>query len=253
MEVAEKVALTIEGETILNRRGIFSTVFLAALCPAIIASAAETQWVRTGVTNRLINVPDAEGDRILDFSDVGYKGRGTELIPNNVPNVQFVSPVAGDDTASIQAAINAVAAMPLGTDGFRGAVLLNAGDYDINTQLTIGASGIVLRGVGDNSGQTVLHARGTTQRSLIQLLGTGSQSFTGNPKRNMIDKVVPAGATSFRVDSTSGLAVGDTVRVERPSTANWISAIGMDHPPDGDPPWDPYTMNIRFDRVVTRI
>jgi Dockerin type I domain len=236
----------------LKRSGIFSIV-LMVICPVTAIFAAESQWVRTGVTGRLINVPDAEGDRILDFSDVGYKGRGAELIPNNVPNVQIVSPVAGDDTATIQAAINAVAAMPLGADGFRGAVLLNAGDYDINTQLTIGASGIVLRGVGDNSGQTVLHARGTTQRSLIQMLGAGSQSFTGNPKRNMIDKVVPAGATSFRVDSTSGLAVGDTVRVERPSTANWIAAVGMDNPPDGDPPWDPGTMNIRFDRVVTRI
>ena len=237
----------------MNRCGIFSFVVLLAICPVAAIFAADSQWVHTGVTNRLVYVPDAEGDRILDFSDVGYKGRGTELIPNNVPNVQIVSPVAGDDTASIQAAINAVAAMPLGADGFRGAVLLNAGDYDINTQLTIGASGIVLRGVGDNSGQTVLHGRGTTQRSLIRILGTGSQSFTGNPKRNMIDKVVPAGATSFRVDSTSGLAVGDTVRVERPSTANWIAAVGMDNPPDGDPPWEAGTMNVRFDRQISRI
>jgi hypothetical protein len=42
---------------------------------------AESQWVRTGVTGRLIYVPDAEGDRVLDFSDVGYKGRGTKLEP----------------------------------------------------------------------------------------------------------------------------------------------------------------------------
>jgi len=64
--------------------------------------------------------------------------------------------VAGDDTASIQTAINAVAAMPLGADGFRGAVLLNAGSYDINTQLTIGASGIVLRGVGRKWSQSTV-------------------------------------------------------------------------------------------------
>src|SRR5215216_2968287 len=95
---------------ILNRCGIFWIFVLAAICPVTASSAAHSQWVQTGVTGRLINVPDAQGDRILDFSDVGYKGRGTELIPSNVPNVQIVSPVAGDDTAIIQAAINAVAA-----------------------------------------------------------------------------------------------------------------------------------------------
>lgn len=229
----------------------FALLLLGALCTA--APAAESQWVRTGVTGRLIYVPDAEGDRILDFSDVGYQGRGTELLPMSVPNVITLAPIAGDDTTQIQNAINAVAAMPLGPDGFRGAVLLGAGHYDINTQLTIGASGVVLRGVGRNSTDTVLHGRGTTQRPLVQVLGSGSPSFSGNPKRNMIDKVVPVGATSFRVDQTSGLAVGDTVRVERPSTAEWIAAVGMDNPPDDDPPWEPGAMNIRFDRTITRI
>jgi hypothetical protein len=216
------------------------------------ALGAESQWVRTGTTGRLIYVPDAEGDRILDFSDVGYMGRGTQLIPT-VPSVITLSPVAGDDTANIQAAINLLAAQPLGPDGFRGAILFTAGDYDIGTQLNINTSGIVLRGVGRDPGQTVLHGRGTMQRPLIHVEGAGSPSFTGNPKRNMIDKVVPVGATSFRIDSASGLAVGDTVRVERPSTANWIAAVGMDNPPDGDAPWEPNTMNIRYDRVVTQI
>ena len=217
------------------------------------AVAAESQWVRTGVTGRLVYVPDAEGDRILDFSRVGYKGQGTALIPNNVPNILTLAPIAGDDTTQIQNAINFVSSLPLGADGFRGAVELGAGHYDVNTQLVIAASGVVLRGVGRDTNDTVLHGRGTGQRPLVRVLGSGSQSFTGNPRRNMIDKVVPAGATSFRVDQTSGLAVGDTVRVERPSTAEWIAAVGMDNPPDGDPAWEPGTMNIRFDRVITRI
>src|SRR5215213_224135 len=145
------------GGTILNRHLLFSILMIAGVATA--SFAAESKWVSTGVSGRLIYTPDAEGDRILDFSDVGYKGRGTELIPTSIANVVTVSPIAGDDTASIQSAINAVAAMPIGANGFRGAVLLNAGDYDINTQLTIGASGVVLRGIGDDLGQTVLHAR----------------------------------------------------------------------------------------------
>jgi hypothetical protein len=240
------------GDTTLIRFAQFSAAAIAAVLLGAPHSAAESQWVRTGATGRLIYVPDAEGDRILDFSRVGYQGRGTQLIPNDVPNAVVISPIAGDDTANIQAAINAVAALPI-VDGFRGAVLLAAGHYDIGAQLTIGASGIVLRGVGRETSDTVLHGRGTDQRPLIQVLGAGSPSFSGNPKRNMIDKVVPAGATSFRVDSVSGLDVGDTVRVERPSTAEWIAAIGMDVPLDDDPAWEPGTMNVRYDRTITRI
>ena len=234
------------------RFGVLSILTIAALLSAARPGWAESQWVRTGATGRLIHVPDAEGDRILDFSRVGYQGRGTQLIPDSVPNIAIVAPVSGDDTANIQAAINAVAAMPL-VDGFRGAVLLQQGHYDIGTKLTVGASGIVLRGVGRETDDTVLHGRGTSQRPLIEVLGAGSPSFTGNPKRNMIDKTVPAGATSFRVDSVAGLDVGDTVRVERPSTAAWIEAVGMHEPFDSDPAWEPGTMNIRYDRTITRI
>ncbi|QEG36469.1 hypothetical protein [Bythopirellula goksoeyrii] len=226
---------------------------------AIPCHAAESQWVQTGATGRLVYVPDAEGDRIMEFSDVGYRGRGIELIPNDVPTVVTVSPVAGDDTASIQAAINQVSSMPLGSNGFRGAVLLEAGDYDIATNLTINTSGVVLRGVGRESNETVLHARGTGQRSLIEVEGSGSQSLTGST-RNMIDKVVPVGSRSFRVDSTSGFTVGDTVRVTRPTPNNWFSDLGMDMiPPRSDGgtvyQWTDPNVNIKleFDRVITRI
>ena len=221
--------------------------------------SAESEWVTTGTTGRLIYVPDAEGDRILDFSDVGYRGRGTALVPDNVPTQITLSPIAGDNTAHIQAAIDQVSALPISADGYRGAVLLQAGSYNIDSQLEIRASGVVLRGVGREAGDSVLNARnpltgGTNpnQRPLIRVYGNGSRSNIGST-RNMIDKVVPAGSRSFRVDSTSGFSVGDTVRIERPSTQAWIDAVGMDNPPNGDPPWTPGSMNVRYDRVITRI
>ena len=228
-------------------------VLLAALILAPSGARAQTsQWVTTGVTGRLIYVPDAQGDRILDFSNVGYKGRGSDLLPNDVPTVRTVSPMAGDDTANIQAAINQVAALPLQANGYRGAVLLTAGDYDIATQLNITASGVVLRGVGRDVGGTVLHARGTDDRPLVNIAGAGSQSLTGSTY-TMLDEVVPAGANSFRINSTAGLAVGDTVRVERPGTQAWIEAVGMDQPDGEDPAWLPSEFNIRHDRVITRV
>ncbi len=230
---------------------------LLACCVVWPAGGAESQWVTTGLNGRLIYVPDAEGDRVLDFSDVGYQGVGLEAIPESVPNVVTLSPVSGDDTGSIQAAINQVSALPIGPDGYRGAVLLQPGTYDINTQLLIEASGVVLRGSGQDLGGTILKARnpgteGTNQRPLIQVLGSGSRSNIGST-RNLIDKVVPVGARSFRVDVPGEFSVGDTVRIERPSTQAWIDALGMDNPPNGDPPWQPGTMNVRYDRVVTRV
>lgn len=223
-----------------------------AICPVTPIVAAESQWVRTGVTGRLFYVPDAEGDRILDFTNVGYRGHGSELLPNDIPTTITIAPVAGDDTATIQSAINQLAAMPLQANGYRGAVLLQAGHYDINTQLNINASGIVLRGVGRDTNGTVLHARGTTQRALVNIIGSGSQSLTGSTY-NMLDKVVPAGTNGFRLNSVSGLSVGQTVRVERPGTQAWVNAVGMGLPDAEDPAWQPSDFNIQHDRTITRI
>jgi hypothetical protein len=221
------------------------------------AQSQTSQWVERGATGRLIYTPDAQGDRILDYSNVGYKGQGAAAIPNNIPNVITLSPIAGDDTSLIQNAINTVAAMPLGADGYRGAILLQAGDYDINTQLLINASGIVLRGESQGVNGTVLHGRsvgaaGTNQRPLIRIEGSGSQSLIGSTV-SMIDKTVPLGTNSFRVNNPVAFSVGDNVRIERPSNQAWIDAVGMGQPLNGDPAWVPGTMNIRYDRVITRI
>lgn len=232
-------------------------VALVASCVAVAAArGAESSWAYPGVSGRLIYAPDAQGDRVLDFSDVGFRGTGVAAIPGDVPTVVTVGPGAGDDTTAINNAIAQAAALPAGANGFRGAVLLLPGDYDVNGQININASGVVLRGSGRDGGGTVLHARGTNQRPLINITGTGSQTLTGST-RNMIDKVVPAGSRSFRVDSTAGFTVGDTVRIERPSTSDWIHDLGMDAIPPRDDggtvnQWEAGDMNIRFDRVITR-
>ncbi|MBX3433244.1 MAG: hypothetical protein KF847_07975 [Pirellulales bacterium] len=230
--------------------GVAGTIVAALFATPV--AAAESAWVKTGATGRLVYVPDAQGDRILDFSGVGYMGRGVEAIPTQAPTVVTLAPIAGDDTAQIQAAINQVAAMPLGSDGYRGAILLQAGVYDIGTQLNITASGIVLRGEGRGADGTVLHGRGTTQRALVNIVGSTSVSNVGS-SRNMIDKVVPAGSNSFRVDVPGEFQPGDKVRITRPGTQAWINAIGMNNPPDGDPPWTTGQATLTFDRVVARI
>jgi len=213
----------------------------------VTALAQQSKWVERGSNGRLVYTPDAEGDRLPDFSDVGYRS-GKVPLPN-VPVVIQVDPIAGDNTAQIQAAIDQVAAMPLGPDGFRGAVRLSKGTFDIFGQLQIRASGIVLRGVGRSETGTLLQARGTDRRDLIQVIGSGSMAFTGS-KRKMVDKVVPVGARSFNVNSVNGFAVGDSVRISRPANRSWIDAIGMDVPGID---WPTTPNHLRFERKITRI
>jgi hypothetical protein len=222
----------------LRRNLGFETLELRALL-------ASVEWDTAG---DLIYAPTAVGDRVPDFSNVGYRG-GVVGIPN-VPVVLTVQPVAGDDMATIQAAIDQVEAMPLNPDGFRGAVLLQAGEYQISDRLNINASGIVLRGEGDGPTGTVLRATGTTQRTLIRFAGSGSRSTVAGTTRQIVDKVVPVGARSFQVDSTAGLAVGETVIVNRPTTTEWVAAIGMNLL---DIPWVAGNHEPNWDRVITRI
>ena len=209
---------------------------------ALLASVA---WDSAG---DLIYQPNALADRIPDFSNVGYYG-GVVGRPNVATKVT-VAPGAGDDTALVQAAIDQVEALPLGADGFRGAVLLTAGEYQISGQLTIQASGVVLRGVGDSLTGTVLRATGTTQRTLVKATGSGARVTVSGTTRNFADKYVPVGARSFQVDSTAGLSVGETVIINRPTTAEWINVIGMNLL---DIPWTPGNLEQSWDRVITRV
>ena len=79
----------------------------------------------------------------FDFSRCGYE-QNRSTIPL-VPADFKVDPIEGDATALIQQAIDVVSSRPLNQDGFRGAVLLGHGTFNISGTLTIAASGVVLR------------------------------------------------------------------------------------------------------------
>ena len=208
-------------------------------------------WYYPGASGRMIRQPDALGDRVLDFSGVGYKGGGV-AIPT-VATKTNVSPVAGDNSARIQAAINSVSALPLDANGFRGAVQLAPGFYPVSNTLVIAASGVVLRGAGDGgntNNSTVLYATyvGTAQPSLI--LFSNSSAYTTLTTHNITNSYVPAGARSFSVDSTSGFSSGTTVFVRRPSTSLWLTNLGMNLV---SPAWTAGSFDIYSDRTITRI
>ncbi len=121
-------------------------------------------------------VMDANDNRIVDFSYAGYKN-GEEGIPI-VSVVANVSPILGDNTSFLQQVIDSVSNLTPDENGIRGAILLEAGNYEIHGTLRIKASGVVLRGVGDDAdaeNNTILIGIGNTpeQRNIIEAGGLG--------------------------------------------------------------------------------
>src|SRR5882724_5789487 len=126
--------------------------FASLLATTLSAHAATSVWVYPGPSGRLLSRPDFQGNRIPDSSGVGYKSSAVPLpSPSIVPVRTNISPVIGDNTGHIQSAINYVSGLPLDTNGFRGAVLLSAGEYACASTINIKASGVVLRGVSSNT------------------------------------------------------------------------------------------------------
>ena len=218
-----------------------------------VCDAATSTWVWRGGDGRLAYRSQADGDRIPDASMVGY-GAGWVDLPATPPVMVTVSATTGDATARIQAALNSVAALPLQASGYRGTVQLGPGDHQIAGQLTIAASGIVLRGSGRDlaSGSaTRLIATGTSTRDVIAIGSTTpAPNFSGFSKIAIADARVPVGATSFTVASTAGLSVGHTINVNWSSNQAWIDATKMNLL---DNPWQPGDRQQNSGRVITRI
>src|SRR5207237_9298830 len=107
---------------------------------------ANSIYAYPGGDGHMLYKPQPLGDHIENFSNVGYMG-GTVPLPD-IPTVLTISPVAGDDEASIEAAIATVAAMPLQPNGFRGAIFLSPGEYDVAGTVNCRVSGTVLGGAG---------------------------------------------------------------------------------------------------------
>ncbi|MEY9946070.1 peptidoglycan-binding protein [Kitasatospora sp. GAS1066B] len=187
---------------------------------------------------------DAQGNRIPDYSAAGYAGGGVPL-PTVPTNVTVPPPSGNDDTAVIQAALDKAAALPLDPNGFRGAVQLAPGKYQIAGSLTINASGVVLRGAGTDAGQTSLVAQNASARTLLTIGGDSRYQTLGTPQP-VTDTYVPVGATSLTMQSTAGFKVGDQVVIERPTTQAWIDAIGMNGT------WSP-NWSLRSERTITAI
>lgn len=127
---------------------------LVDIATGLVASAHQSEQVNAVCAAdgsiSLTYAADTNGNTLPDFSAVGYRGGAS---PPSVAAVVELAPRGdgGDDGAAIQAALDEVAALELDGDGRRGAVLLGAGEFFVNATLVMSASGVVLRGAGEDS------------------------------------------------------------------------------------------------------
>lgn len=233
-----------------------------AVCPPDDPPPADgwsSALVYPGDDGYLVYVSDGDGNRIPDFGASGYH-RGEAPIPA-VATVVEVAPGGGaDDTATIQAALDQVGAMPQGPDGHRGAVQLAAGTYTILGTLKIDRSGVVLRGAGDGgdpASDTILEAVGDDphQRDVIVAgsgLDDGWKPEVPGTRTDIVSELVPVGARTLEVAEPGNFVVGDHVVIVHPCTAAWLDAVD-NGATGGDAPWSVGSQPLVFKRQILAI
>jgi hypothetical protein len=230
--------------------GILACCAAIAGFPGASFGQATSSWVYYDSHGKLHYATDPAGNRIIDYSSAGYRGGGVAL--PKVPARVTVHPSGGDDTAAIQSAIDTVSALQPDRKGFRGAVLLSPGSFNVSATLHITTSGVVLGGSGSGTDGSVLTMTGS-QFTLLAVSGSGS--YTRGTSVAMTDTFVPSGARSFNVSDASGFNVGDRILISRPVTAPWVSLVGMDKLVRNGLPqtWIATGNEILTDRTITGI
>lgn len=207
------------------------------LAATVLSAQVISDWAFEGPDHRLHYRYDAHGNSIMDFSSAGYRGSGVKL--PTVAAAQRLTPIGGDNTARIQAAL----------DTANGAVVLAPGEYQMAGTLCITRSGVVLRG---EKGATIRLTRGPHR--FLEIRGTGTWREEGAPSP-IVSAYVPAGYNAVQVRDPPAFHPGDQVLVLHPITAEWIHFMGMDTLVRGGQPrtWIEAGSVIRTDRTVESV
>lgn len=241
----------------MNKLSLFALVIFL-MSGAELLGQYQSAIVTLESDSSLTYVRDEEGNVIPDFSHAGYRGGGV-AIPGAATEVT-ISPIPGDNTAHIQAAIDLMAQIPMDAEGIRGAVLLTAGRYEIHGVVNLNVSGVVLRGVGDGEDttqNTVLIGVGNSpnQRDLIVAGGGTATNWSGrvaNTQTDITSSLVRVGEDRFSIADPSPFAVGDNIIIYHPCTQGWLDAI------DGggtasEPAWSLGSQPLVFNRTIVDI
>ncbi|MBO7325377.1 MAG: hypothetical protein J6U57_08155, partial [Bacteroidales bacterium] len=162
----------------------------------------------------------AQRGRQLPLPDYSYCGyQASEAAIPMVPIKAVVPATDQDATASIQAALDYVASLPVDEQGFRGAVLLEKGTYRISQTLWIKASGVVLRGSGISSEGTELLSTSRDRLTMIRVKGQDDRTFDKDKSAQVV-ATAPVGAMSLSL-SEQVFRQGDRVIIQQFPNVSW--------------------------------
>jgi hypothetical protein len=233
---------------------------LAILSTAIVFSTTLPAWPQSSTLvyydqdKNLVYSADNKGNKVPDFSHAGYRN-GEYIIPV-VPIVKTINPVQGDNRINIQSAIDEVAARTPDSNGFRGAVFLRSGIYNVSGRIDITASGIVLIGEGPHPSGTHIIATLREQHNLIHFRGSGAANADTPSLKKIITAYLPIGAKTFVVESGHSFIAGNDVFLERRPNQQWIEMLGMHTLNQTDPEdvdWTPTAYIVRYKRKVMKV
>ena len=213
----------------------------------------QSEYVFFSGNGKLVYKADSQGNTIPDFSRVGYAS-GEKEIPF-VQAVEVLEPAPGDNRKRIQQAIDRIAARPLDTDGFRGALLLKRGTFNVNGSLVISHSGIVIRGEGADEDGTVIRETAGEKVNLFRFEGNGNIEPMINTLAEISEDFVPAGRKYLQVANAASFQVGDSVLLGWQATDKWIRDLKMDQIVErpGTNQWIASDYNLFFERIITAI
>lgn len=245
-------------KALLNHTAILFSFLFVFSCASVgqrnNPDTVESRFVKMSSSGRLEYIPDEKGNIIPDFSRVGYYS-GDRDIPD-VPVVKTIIATGNSqDRMNIQQAINEVSRMKASKDGFRGAILLKKGKYQVDSTIVILSSGVVLRGEGDTENGTRIFFTASKKLPLFSARGNGSLKEIAGTRQAITDGFVAVGATSFSVASADKYKAGDKVVVYRPATQQWIDDIQMSKIEErkGTIQWKPEDYNLSFERMITKV
>lgn len=200
---------------------------------------------------------DEDGNCIPDFSNVGYKNG--VAISEDIPIRIILEPNVSTkwDTERIQEAIDQVSNLPIGENGYRGAVLLKKGRYSINRTISMHTSGVVLMGEGDGEQDTVIYADFGKKIPIISIEGIDDMTEITGSRKRILEDFIPVGSHSFTLEDATGYQVGDDVVLHIKKNQNWVDTLQMGkeflHESNGKKPWEPEFYQYHYESKVTAV
>ncbi|WP_044624737.1 DUF6298 domain-containing protein [Neotamlana nanhaiensis] len=225
------------------------TLLSCVFCCAIISAQSQFPDIKKNKNGKIERIPDSLGNTIPDFSYAGYK-----VSEKPIPTIEakvFVPNQTEDATEIIQKAIDYIVQLKPDDHGFRGAVLLDKGVFNVEGTLYLKNSGVVLRGSGSN--ETQILGTGIKREAIIRVVG--EDNIVNKDTLQLANNFVPLSAETLQLKTASTLQVGDNIIIRKPLTNTWLKALNTEYfgGESGWIGWKTRDWDIQSFRTVTKI